>query len=301
MKRPMLFILLMLLPLLALQTGGCQKKNDPAATSSAQGGDSQDPADKVLARVNGTPITQADVEMILRRRAGNPIGEEEQKEALKRLVQAELFYQHGLKLGLENNPRYRKAIRQLEMRLRTAKRMEMTRQVHQQEVLGKVTISDEDARAFHEKNKAMLGTEWHLGVIGFPDEASATEALARLKQGAPFTEVAARYLPTPHKASSKVTPPPRPRWDMGYMDWLRLPREWQQAVQGLQPGEVSQVLKGGHMGIRIFKLLEKRDKPDSSFEKLKSVIKMRLRQEKVQQLGQQFREKLRDAAEVVYP
>ena len=63
---------------------------------------------KVLATVNGVPITEYDVNLNLKRVVhGEVVTPEATQNVLQALVRNELVYQQSLELGLDNNPEYR--------------------------------------------------------------------------------------------------------------------------------------------------------------------------------------------------
>ena len=82
---------------------------------------------KVLATVNGVPITEYDVNLNLKRVVhGEEVTPEATQNVLQALVRNELIYQQSLELGLDNNPEYRRKLSEVEAQLRDYKRKEMS-------------------------------------------------------------------------------------------------------------------------------------------------------------------------------
>ena len=286
-RHPLLLLAAALL--LALSLTACEKKTDPKSSS---GSVADDPTLKVLVEVNGTPITQADLDFWLTRGHRREFTQEEREKTLERLIEAELIFQQGLKLGLDDQARYKMAVRRQELQLKAMQRGEMMRQVYNKVVLNEVNVTEEETRAFFDQNQAILNTEWHLASVAFQDAIQAEKAAQQLKQGKTFEELASDIRTPPTSATG------RPAWDLGYMDWIRIPTEWQEAVTNLQPGQVSGIVHGEKTGIRIFKLLEKREKAGSDFGRLRGGIMMRLREAKVKQTFEDFKSKLRTEAKI---
>jgi len=279
------------LAVLAMLGGACKSKDGNNAADEGK----PDPGTIVLVTVNGTDITQADLDFWLMRGHTREFSQAEKDKVLERLIETELVYQKGLKLGLDKNPRYLESVRRQELQLRAMQRGEMMRMVHNQEVLAKVQVSEEEAKKFFDENAAILKTEWHLASLVFPDMAKAQEAADQIKQGKKFEDVA-KTMPGP-----PMNPQSRPAWDLGFMDWIRIPAEWHNALFALKPGEVSPVIQGERTGIRIFKLIEKRENQKADFTVLRGGIMMRLRETRMEDAFKLYKEELRKSATIKKP
>ena len=97
-----------------------KKEANPKTDSDVQG--------KILATVNGVPITEYDVNLNLKRVVhGEKVTPEATQNILQTLVRNELIYQQSLELGLDNNQEYRRKIYEADAQLRDYKR---TRDIH---------------------------------------------------------------------------------------------------------------------------------------------------------------------------
>jgi hypothetical protein len=97
---------------------------------------------KILATVNGVPITEEDVKRGSKRVVhGEKVHPEATGNILETLVRNELVYQQSLELGLEKNPEYRRKVNEAEAQLRTFKRQEMAT-LHREYIKSKAVVTD---------------------------------------------------------------------------------------------------------------------------------------------------------------
>lgn len=108
-------------------------------------------ADKVLATVNGKKITESQLNSAIdslpakyQRLKNNP---QFRKMVLENMVKEEILYQEAQKEGIEKDPKVQKE-------LELAKRRILVQELIRKHVkVPKVNVTDEEARAFYEKNK----------------------------------------------------------------------------------------------------------------------------------------------------
>ena len=269
------------------------------ATAAATAFAADDPADVVLATVNGREITRGELDFWLMGGHGQRITPELRAQALDNLIETELMYQKGLELGLDKDAKYRAAVRDLELRLEAAKRKEMVRRIGNVEIAAKVQIKPEDGRAYFEANKAAITTDYHLGAITFPSVEAAQQAVDEIKAGKTFEEVAERSAPRrPLKAEGAKPEEAKPVWDLGFLSWNQMPAEWAAAVGSMKVGEVSGVVQGARVGIRIFKVIETRANDKATFETVQGVIMNRLRDERVEAYQKKYVDDLKAKAKI---
>ena len=285
---------------------GCDAGGTPPPSSSAAASpgsatpsasdQSADEGDEVLATVNGTPITRADVGFLLMGGHGRTITPELRKQALDKLIELELVYQRGLELGLDKDKKYRAQMRKQELRLAASRRKEMMRRVGNVEIAAKVKVSEAEARAYFDKHADAIKSEFHLGALTFGDAQSAKAALAKLRSGEAFEELAKG---TAKSGGGHGQGPAKPPWDLGFLKWKQMPSEWAEAVSSLQPGEVTGVVHGLRTGTRILKLIAKRESPDMDFDAVKAAIMNRLRDDKAEAARAEYLSELERKAKVV--
>jgi peptidyl-prolyl cis-trans isomerase C len=269
--------------ILANTSGGCIAKKDSAGVPKKEG--------KVVAKINGTPITEEDLNFRLpgvhgqRRAVGN------QQKALDDVITEELLYQQGLKIGLDKDPGYQAQIGRLERQLAHAKRAEMMRRVYNTQVAAKTEITNGDAKNYYDKNADQIATELHLGVIPFSSKERAEESREKIRKGATFESIARSVMGTQVSAG-------REPWDLGFLSWDQIPVDFVDAVYQLKPGEVSEVVKSNRTGYQVFKLFGIRKNPKADFTVLLGVIMNRLRDKKVLEAYEQYVANLRKEAKI---
>ncbi len=266
-----------------------------AAVSCTQG--SAAPAGKssspLVVSVNGVAITEADVQLALRpvSHGGEAAGPERRKAVIAGLVREELARQKALELGLEPEG---EEVPRLEQALTAARRHALAEAYFKAQVLKKAEPTEQEARQYFEANAAMLKTEFGLQQIFVRDEGAINAAQAELSKGTPFEEVARRQYPG---LPEGVGLP----WELGFLSYKQLPEPWRPVLETLQPGQTSPVLKGPGGRFWIIKLLEKRAKPQVSFEELRPLIVEDLKRTRLEQLTQQAEQELRKSARIIEP
>ena len=248
-------------------------------------------ASKIIAKVNGTPISEEDLSIRLPGAHGERRASGNQQKALDDVIIEELLYQQGLKIGLDKDPGYRLQIAKLEHQLAVAKRAEMTRRVYNTQVAANVEITHADAKNYYDKNVNQITAELHLGVISFNNEDQAKEALEKIRGGATFESVARSVMGSQMSAG-------REPWDLGFLSWNQIPVDFVDAVYGLKPGEVSNIVSSQRTGYQIFKVFGARKNPKADFASLSGLIMNRLRDEKVIEAYKQYVEKLKKEAKI---
>ncbi len=245
----------------------------------------------VLAKVNGVAITEDDLYLRLEGGHGGKPTPEMRKQALEDLINKELLYQEGLKLGLDKDAKYQNAVRVMEMRLKDFKRAEMSRRVGSTRIAATVNVTEADVDKYIQENGERLKSEFHVGMIRFADEAEAKEARARIQGGETFESVAGKKYPHAPAGAKK-------QWDLGYLPWNQLPFEWRQALEGLGKGAVSEVLSGKRTGVTLIKLYDKRKNPKMDPQTMRGAIMNRLQDEKITEAYQDHLQKLKKEATI---
>ena len=134
--------------------------------------------------------------------------------------------------------------------------------LREREVDSKIVVTEAEIDAFLQTRQDALGRndEYNLAhiLVRVPEQASAEqiknrqaraeEALAQLKQGADFGQVAATYSDAPEGLKGGV---------IGWREANRLPGLFVDALKGVRVGELSAVLRSPN-GFHILKLLDQR-------------------------------------------
>ncbi len=276
-------IFLIMTAIAALGIAGCSGKKEPVAQSQ--------PATKILAKVNGTPITEDDLRLSARTAHGmTPEGEK--LRALDDVIQAELLYQEGLRLGIDKDPGYLRDMAKMEKQIANMKRAEITRRLYNTQIASKVEVTNQEAQEYYDKNLDQIQTEVHLGIIKFSKKEEAEGALKRIRAGEPFKKVAEASLPQGIPAGH------RPPWDMGFVTWGQVPDEFWPVVYKLKPGEVSEVVSSKRTGFHIFTLLDRRKNSKMEFNEVSGLIMTRLRDKKIMESFESYVAKLKKDAKI---
>lgn len=226
--------------------------------------------ERVLAMVNGSSITADDIYLRLQDRFQESTPRE-REVVLEDMIQEELLYQQGLKLGLDRDAKYRNKVRILEMRLREFRRAEIARRVASTRIMATVAVTEEEAREYYERNKTMMSTELHLLYAQFDDHARAAAAMEQLQNGAAFESVALAGSVAAGSESQHVH-------DTGFRRWDQIPREWTETVYRMNKGAAALVSSSTRAGTVIIKLLDARRNDGASYELMSGSIVNRLRE-----------------------
>jgi parvulin-like peptidyl-prolyl isomerase len=273
----------------------CKKKSDapPKAPAPLKTEEVREP--KVLAVVNGTAITDEEVNFYLMRGKGQATTPELQQETLGKVIDAELLYQKGVELGMDKDPRYQQVLRLLELRNKATRRNELMRRIFKEEIADKVMLEDDAAKEYYEDNKKELSTEYHLLMLRFEHLADAEQALEELnKKKTTFEKLAEKQFRGAKKPDGK------PVWDLGFLNWRQMPEEWTKAVFALDPGKYSEPIATHRSGYRVLKLVAKREGAAVSFEKVKATIENRLKANATLLAREEYAKKLRSDAKIEF-
>ena len=250
---------------------------------------------KILATVNGVPITEYDVNLNLKRAAhGEKVSPEATQNILKNLVSNELVYQQSLELGLDNNLEYRRKLYEADAQLRDYKRKEIS-SLYREYIKNKAVVTDSEAKEYFEKNSKKIQTKVHLGQIYYKgDEARIAEDYKDLKSGKSFEKVASRRFPNLPKGMKDP-------WDLGYLHWSQIPAVWQDSVDRLKPGQVTDIIKGPNERFWVIKLIDRTVDPNITFASEKENIVEILRRRKTDELSETMLGQMRAKSRITFP
>lgn len=169
----------------------------------------------------------------------------------------------------------------------------------EQQVEGKVDISQEEAEAYYEQNQAEFSTPEqvrarHILIDNENPEAQtlAQELKEQVTQGdADFEQLAAEHSACPSGQQGG---------DLGFFSRGQMVPEFEEKAFELEPGQVGDVVET-QFGYHIIKVEEKSEPSVLSFEEAQPQIHEMLGQQQRAEIAQTYIEELRESAEIEYP
>jgi peptidyl-prolyl cis-trans isomerase C len=171
-----------------------------------------------------------------------------------------------------------------------------------QQVASKVTVSDEDTKAFYDGNPEVFKTPEmirasHILVKVDPqatDEEKAkarekiNDAQKRVQKGEDFATLAKELSDCPSSANGG---------DLDFFQKGQMVKPFEDAAFALKPGAVSDVVET-QFGFHIIKVTDKKDAGAMSYDEIKGRIEQHLKQEKVNQQLSQYVDQLKGKAKI---
>ncbi|MFO0589197.1 MAG: peptidyl-prolyl cis-trans isomerase [Polyangiaceae bacterium] len=276
----------------------CGQSGSPSGSGSGQGTSTGASAavvpDKVLARVNGVPITETDLELKLsadsHEAAGNLSAADRKKNVLDYLILHELMAQKAASMGLDQDAKYQAELRKLEAQLAAFRRQELSERLLAKEGDKRNSPSEEEMRAYFQRNEKRIRTTVHVLQILKRSESAIVEARSMIERGKSFEEVAASYFPN--------LPEGQKPWDLGFLTFSKIPEAWRDTLTDLKPGEMSGILRGPNERYWLIKLVESKEDPNVTFESAKEGILLDMKAARQQRLRDGYEKELRDAAKI---
>jgi parvulin-like peptidyl-prolyl isomerase len=121
-------------------------------------------------------------------------------------------------------------------------------------------------------------------------EASIDEVQKKLAAGTKLDDVARSLFPN-------LAPDQTP-WDLGYLDFRKVPDAWREVVYSMKPGDVSGVLRGAGDRYWIVELVDRRENTAMTFEEARPAIAADLKRSRVDEARSQARKSLSEKAHV---
>jgi peptidyl-prolyl cis-trans isomerase D len=168
--------------------------------------------------------------------------------------------------------------------------------VDMQALRTRATVTPQEVRRFYENNVGQYSTPEQVKASHVliktgegKDEAAARKTaetvLAKAKSGADFAELAKQY--SEDESNSKTG------GDLGFFGRGAMVPEFEQAAFGLDPGQISDIVKT-QFGFHVIKVTEKKSGETRSFEDVRTQIEDQLKWERAQQDAQRIAEDLAD-------
>ena len=274
----------------------------------------------IVAKVNGTVLTNKDLEMQVDRVIATttfhrnvPIDRRKRfyGKAIEELIVRELEYQNGLANGLKpDKARVDAQVDKLKQRFGAEQykasleragmteamlRSQIEKEMVIQAIIAKKAseappITEAVIKAYYEKNisKYIQPETIKLSIISTKDEKKANDMLAKIKEGDDFGEIA--YSMSEDEYHLK-------NGDIGYIHKGRLLPEIDDIAFKMKVGEVSGVIKAGDQWV-IIKLQDKKPAHQLSFEEIKDKLKNELETKQAREFEEKWIAGLKDKAKI---
>ncbi|MEK6711208.1 MAG: peptidyl-prolyl cis-trans isomerase [Nitrospinota bacterium] len=271
--------------LLLMIGGGSPAFSGPASPPASP--PPQDKSQVVVAEVNGRKITLAELEERLSQAppAVRIQIRNNKEQFIEGLVQAELLYQEALRKRLE-------ALPEVERRIGQAKRRILVEEFVRRDVQRPVQLTEKEMRDFFEANRDRFRRKEQvtLSHVVLKTEKEAWDALAEIRRGAPFAQVArARSIFEATKDSGGV---------MGTASRGEIEKPLEEAAFKLPIGQVSDPIRTA-IGFQIIRVSERVAGAEAKFEDVKEDVRQIYTEIRQQDAYKKMIEDLRSKGKVV--
>ena len=223
---------------------------------------------KILATVNGTPITEDEVNELLLglgQRGASYNTPEGRKVLLNQIIGDKLMLLDAKRNLLEAEADFKAELAKLKDRLLTSYAVS--------KVLEKVNVTDKDAEDYYEanKDKFVSGETVNASHILVDSEEKALEILKEIEGGKSFEDAAKEYSSCPSGAQGG---------SLGDFGKGQMVPEFDTAVFEMQVGEITKTPVKTQFGYHLIKLNAKNDSAVTPFQDISGQIKEMLLAEK---------------------
>jgi peptidyl-prolyl cis-trans isomerase C len=290
--------------------------------------------DQKIAVINGVVISQKQFNKELTihldriSRQGQQMSDaqmaELKKNVLEGLIEREVLYQESQKTGIKitdqavdeqlaaikkrfpSEEEYKKALSAMnltedEVKAQIARGLAI-RELINQEIMNKITISDEEIKAYYDANPQLFKQPEqvkasHILIKVEADATDAQKAEARkkindiqlkIKNGGDFAELAKQYSEGPSNVRGG---------DLGYFRRGQMVKPFEDAAFAMQPNEVSDVVET-RFGYHLIKVYDKKPEQTLAYADVKEQIGQRLKQEQAEKEAAQYVEQLKKDAKI---
>ena len=223
---------------------------------------------KILATVNGTPITEDEVNellMSLGQRGASYNTPEGRKVLLNQIIGDKLMLLDAKRNLLEAEADFKAELAKLKDRLLTSYAVS--------KVLEKVSVTDKDAETYYEENKDKFvsGETVNASHILVESEEKALEILKEIEGGKSFEDAAKEYSSCPSAAQGG---------SLGDFGKGQMVPEFDTAVFEMEVGEITKAPVKTQFGYHLIKLNAKNDSTVTPYSEISAQIKEMLLAEK---------------------
>jgi len=249
-------------------------------------GEEVNPAETVVAEVNGEPIYLEELQEIWdsipdNYRSQFPGG---MKDLLEQMVQQTLLVQEAKNQGIEDDPEVKKKIENLKDQI-------LIQELIMREIVDKVEVTEEEVEKEYTSNPNLYTEAEQVKArhIMVSTKEKADQVLEQLSSGQPFEQVAQEQSESPDAQTGG---------DMGYVKKGDLAPEFEKVIFDLAPGNFSDAIETDY-GYHIFLVEEHLQPRLKELSEVEEDIKARLLPRKQQETLEQLIQDLKNQAEIV--
>lgn len=228
-----------------------------------------------IAVVNGKAIPSARADAVVKQVVAQNQGQDtpQLREAVKNdLIAREVLMQEAVKQGWDKKPEVREAM--------DSARQSIVVNALARDYIAKNPVTDAEIKAAYDKVKAETGDkEYHVRHILMSTEADAKAAIAKIKGGAKFEDVA---------KTSKDTGTANTGGDLDWVTPNTMPPEFAAGFTKLAKGAITDVPVKTNAGFHVIKLDDTRATKLPPMEQVKPQISETLAQEKLRDFQEQM-------------
>jgi len=239
---------------------------EPQWLLAAIDGDYKAPAGTVIARINGAPLTELDLE-VLEERMSEPM---RRAQLLEQVKEIRLLAQRARAEGLDENPR-------VQARLRHVVDNQLAND-YLTDYLESLDITDAQVQAVYDEFVASLPdeVEFRASHILVAEEEQAQELIVALDEGADFAELASTHSMDPGSGAQGG--------DLGWFMTEQMVPEFSAGVMALEPGNYSPQPVQSDFGWHIIYLDDQREVAPPTLDMLRSQLENEIRRKAIETL-----------------
>ena len=291
-------------------------------------------SEKNAALVNGVAIPmelytkELNIQLDRVSRQGQKVSDDQmatlKNDILNSLIEREVLYQQSQKVGIQvtdqkvddqlagikkrfpNETEYKNALSKMNLSedevKAQIKRGLSIRELIDQQITSKVVITDEESKAYYDKNPQMFKQQEQIKashilikVDAKADDAKKAEARKKieevqqkLKDGGDFAALAKKYSEGPSSAKGG---------DLGYFRRGQMVKPFEEAALALKPNEVSDIVET-RFGYHLIIVYDNKPEQTLAYADVKDKIIQRMKQEKIEKEAVQYVDKLKKAAKL---
>jgi len=255
-------------------------------------------AAQTLVTVNGTPITDQEVEMTLMQATQGrfdqlPADKQElfKQQVLQQLVGKELAYEDAKKSGILNSKEFKTEFEKVKQRIQK----DLAVQMWQKKMLDKIAISDKELKDYYKNNKEEFVQQEsvHARHILVKTKEEAQKIIAQLKSlsGMPLKE---KFIELAKKDS--IGPSASRGGDLGFFAKGQMVPAFDKKVFSMKVGSITTEPVKTQFGYHVIYLEDKKEAATRSFDEVKGFIEQRLKMEKFKEVMNKKMEELHKKA-----